>query len=522
MGERDREEVFRRERDFFSSVLDSTDALVVALDREGRIVRLNRTLEQLTGYSSDEVKGRHFWELFLTPEEAEIARCSFKSLIEGKPACRQLTFWQTKDSGKRLISWTDAVLSDERGALSYVVKTGFPLGKGAASDEAWWAQGPSNHEDAGRGDARDDQAAGEGRQGCGRIGDYVAPVAEGLSDAVVITDTRGIIRYTNPAFERITGYGRDEALGRDLHILDSGRHDAAFYRELRETLRRSDTWNGSLIHRKKDGTLYEEAATIALMRNRDGGIDSYLSIRRDRTEQHRKESLDDALKATSTVSALFAGLMQEIGNPVNSVKMVLSMLRDNLARYDQAAMGEYLQRSLDELAKVEQFMKLLKKCSLFEHPEIQNVALLSFFEKLLVHMNIDFAAQGISLLPSFAPGAIFCAVDPRALQQVLLIVLSNAADACTGRVKPEVFLSVEPALGGMIMIRVADNGSGMDEAQQRTLFKPFFSTKPRALGLGLLTARRILARMNGTITITSRKGEGTVVDILIPQKASAN
>ena len=95
-------------------------------------------------------------------------------------------------------------------------------------------------------------------------------VVDQTSDSIVITDPEGTIVYVNPAFERITGYARDEVLGQNPRILKSGTQDAAFYRRMWETLARGEVWTGRLVNRRKDGTLFEEDATISPVRDAPG------------------------------------------------------------------------------------------------------------------------------------------------------------------------------------------------------------------------------------------------------------
>jgi C4-dicarboxylate-specific signal transduction histidine kinase len=110
--------------------------------------------------------------------------------------------------------------------------------------------------------------------------------------------------------------------------------------------------------------------------------------------------------------------------------------------------------------------------------------------------------------------------DPQALQQVLLNVLNNASEAVNGRRDPKITVEVSRA-GGMIRFHVADNGCGIAEDRMKNLFKPFYTTKEHGTGLGLVIVKKMLARMNGTIYIESRKDEGTSVDIELAEGTNA-
>lgn len=107
---------------------------------------------------------------------------------------------------------------------------------------------------------------------------------EQSGDSVFITDTRGIIRYVNKAFETITGYGRGEAIGRTPRILRSGRHARAFYSHLWRIIREGSVYRDVFVNRRKDGSLYYEQTTITPLRDNHGAITYYVSTGKDITE----------------------------------------------------------------------------------------------------------------------------------------------------------------------------------------------------------------------------------------------
>src|ERR1035441_738767 len=85
---------------------------------------------------------------------------------------------------------------------------------------------------------------------------------EQTADGVIITDTDGKIQYVNPAFTAITGYASEEALAHNPRLLKSGRQPAALYQELWNTIRSGRVWQGELINRRKDGSVYTEEMQI--------------------------------------------------------------------------------------------------------------------------------------------------------------------------------------------------------------------------------------------------------------------
>src|SRR5581483_2979718 len=108
-------------------------------------------------------------------------------------------------------------------------------------------------------------------------------------EAFVSTDNAGVIQYVNPAFERMTGYSSAEVVGRTPRILKSGAQDPGFYQELWRTIAGGRTWRGELTNRRKDGSLYIEAMTIAPVRDASGTLSAYIALKEDVTERRRME-----------------------------------------------------------------------------------------------------------------------------------------------------------------------------------------------------------------------------------------
>ena len=106
---------------------------------------------------------------------------------------------------------------------------------------------------------------------------------EQSSDAIVTTDISGTIDYINPSFELVSGYRRDELIGQNPRILQSGRQSAAFYRTLWRRLARGDNWSGRFSNRSKAGQLYEVEATISPIRGSAGNVTGYIGVERDVT-----------------------------------------------------------------------------------------------------------------------------------------------------------------------------------------------------------------------------------------------
>jgi PAS domain S-box-containing protein len=118
------EEAFEEERDVLSAILDTVAALVVVLDSAGRIVRFNRACEQTSGYSSEEVKGRHFRDLLDVPEERDRFTRMLEQLQQGRAVDEFESYWISPDGSRRLIGWSTTILPRGNEAVHYIIATG--------------------------------------------------------------------------------------------------------------------------------------------------------------------------------------------------------------------------------------------------------------------------------------------------------------------------------------------------------------------------------------------------------------
>lgn len=115
------------ERDFLAAILDTVDALVMVLDREGRTVHFNRACEETTGYTFDEVRDRPFWDLFLMPAEVAPVRAVLAELRTDRISNRHENYWLTRDGRKRLIAWSNTALLDDNGEVEHIICTGIDI-----------------------------------------------------------------------------------------------------------------------------------------------------------------------------------------------------------------------------------------------------------------------------------------------------------------------------------------------------------------------------------------------------------
>ena len=134
---------------------------------------------------------------------------------------------------------------------------------------------------------------------------------------VVVTDSRGNILYVNAAFTSMTGYTPEEAIGRSPRILKSGLQDSAYYQDLWRTITAGRNWQGELINRRKDGSVYVEEMTIAPVLNSQGTTVRYIALKKDVTE-HRQSEKAQRLLAAIVASSLNAIIGTTLDGTISS------------------------------------------------------------------------------------------------------------------------------------------------------------------------------------------------------------
>lgn len=240
-------------------------------------------------------------------------------------------------------------------------------------------------------------------------------------------------------------------------------------------------------------------------------------IIRDFTEKRRLESIAEAVNTIENISYIFSGIRHELGNPINSIKMTLSVLKKNIHEYSTNAIEKFVDRAMTEIARVEYLLQALKSFSMFESPNIQPVKIADFLTRFISLVQSDLQTSGIKISKAVEPNLEFVSADPRLLHQIMLNLITNASDALVNTISPEIIIRAKAhKKQEFVTITVEDNGCGMSEEMQANLFKPFYTTKPRGTGLGLMITLKMVTLLKGRMEIKSTKGAGTKIIIYLP------
>lgn len=359
----------------------------------------------------------------------------------------------------------------------------------------------------------------------------LSTVIDQTADSVIITDVEGKIIYVNPAFERITGYSRAEAIGQNPRFLKSGKHAPDFYEEMWSTIGGGHVWRGRFSNRRKDGTIFIEDATISPVRAPNGEITNYVGVKRDVTRELELEQHYYQAQKMEAVGRLTGGIAHDFNNLLTGINGFVELMQFKLpADSPLQEMVGTIHRSGQRAADlVRQLMAFSRKQDI--EPRVFDLnAVVSDLSKLLARL----IGEDITLECSLAPNLWPLKADLSQIEQVVVNLVLNARDAMpnggqitirtSNQTLSETDVMLDPGTrpGDYVLLEISDTGIGMSEEVKLRIFEPFFTTKNkgRGTGLGLATSYGIIKQHGGCIWVDSEEGEGTTFKIYWPRSGT--
>ncbi len=478
-SERARKEAQQR----LALVAESLTEMILAFDMEGRLIYCNPAAERLTGRSAAELALGGFG-CWAHPRERERLQRRWKKCFEG--AEFQLAPYRlvAKSGENRWMAASWGPLRDESGRQIGV--------RGCERDITELIE-----------------AQAETRQ--------LAEAVKQTSDSVLITDRNGNIVFVNPAFERVTGYRREEVLGRNPRILKSGRQRKEFYEELWRTILSGKSWSGRLENRRKNGTIFVEQSTISPIFNQDSEIEYFVAVKRDITreialgeEVRQAQKMESIGKLAGAVAHDFNNLLTVING---NCQMALMQLPEG-----HAARGR-VEAALEAGERAADLTRQLLAFSRRQPVQPERIELGQALEKMAPVLQ-SLLGEHCELRIDVDPDCPAVEMDASQLQQVVLNLCVNAKDAMEGKGSVEIRAR---GAGGWVRLEVSDTGPGIPQEIQEHIFEPFFTTKPKGqgTGLGLSVVYGIVTQNGGRVEVDSEPGRGARFVIELPAAGGA-
>ncbi|MEI8233207.1 MAG: PAS domain S-box protein [Verrucomicrobiota bacterium] len=351
---------------------------------------------------------------------------------------------------------------------------------------------------------------------------------EAAANAIAITNNRGVVEWANTAYTTYTGYSLAETIGKTPSLLKSGKHAPAFYQNLWKTVLAGEVWQGEMINRRKDGSLYSEEMTITPMKDHRGRVTHFIAVKQDITERKQMEENLMRTQRIESIGTLASGIAHDLNNIITPIILSAEMLR----AVEEPESRECLLSSIEECAQrgaaVVNQVLLFARGTRGDYTALQLNRLVEDMAKIAG----ETFPKNITISSSIPSGLWTVNGDATQIHQVLLNLCINARDAmpdggtlhlsAENAEIDENFAAMVPEAkaGNYAMLAVSDTGTGIPRKYIVKIFDPFFTTKEvgKGTGIGLSTVIGIVRSHGGFITVESQEGRGSTFKVFLPGK----
>ncbi len=476
------------------SILANVAAVVLVSDSLGRVTYASPSVKPILGYEPSELLGDGWWErMYPERSQREWERQFVLHSVESKFPAASEPYERVvhhKNGQPRWIAWQDTM-----GADGSIIGVGHDITRRKTAEEQL---------------------------------QKVMHAVEQSPSSVVITDIHGRIEYVNPKFTEVTGYSREEALGRNPRILKSGEMSPQEYSAMWKTLTAGREWRGEFHNRRKDGGLFWEFASISPIKNDRGEITHYVAIKEDITERKSLELQLQQSQKMQAIGTLAGGIAHDFNNLLTAINGYSELILSRLPESDP------LRATLEEIHKAgKRAANLTRQLLAFSRRQIMlpRVIDLNVAISELNAMLCRLLGETIELVTELDPSLGRIKADRGQIEQVIVNLAVNARDAMPGggrltittsnlevnRIAASRLAGMQP--GSYVVVAISDTGCGISPDVKPHIFEPFFTTKEvgKGTGLGLSTAYGIVKQSGGYIYCSSEVDRGTTFRVYLPR-----
>ena len=467
--------------------LDVSQAVLLTLSNQGRVSHINRAGCELLGRDEAEVLGARWFDTFLPASARSRMRTLFRRTMAGEEDAGHFESPViTRTRGERSVAWHAAPMRLADGLVAGWVLSGLDITDRERS-----------------------------RQSRAQLLRELGDVKFALDQAAIVatTDPGGAITAVNDKFCEISKYSREELLGRDHRIVNSGYHGADFFRDLWDTIAAGRIWQGEIRNRAKDGAIYWVDTTIVPFLGARGQPYQYMAIHYEVTERRDAEARLRQRETLARLGQMSAMVAHEVKNPLAGISGALQVVGSRLPA-DSRDRG-ILDDIEDRIIALDRMLQDLLTFASPREPAPVPSAVRAVIDEAAAAVHGNPAMAGIQIRIRGEDPAV--PLDREQMHVVFLNLLLNAAQAMD--LRGEIEVGIETAQDEC-ETTVADRGSGIAPALREQVFQPFFSTKSRGAGLGLSTSRRIVEAHGGSLTTRPRDGGGTTLAVTLPRRST--
>ena len=503
--------LLRQERDFAESLIQTVQAIVLLLDPQGRIVRINRYMEDLTQYTQSEVQGKEWVGTFLPQREIDKVNSLFSKAIEGTATKGNVTPIVAKDGREIEIEWYDTVLRGEDGSVTGLLALGVDITERQRT--AMELERHRHHLEEMITERTAELRVSEERF---RALATLAPVG------IYLTDVAGKCEFTNPRWCEMAGMTSDEALGdgwiRGLHPDDR----TMVVSNWRRMVESEGHWGMEYRFRTPAGKVSWVYGLVVPTRDSDGESTGFIGINLDITERKQGEELlrqakEIAETANVAKSAFLANMSHEIRTPLNAITGMAHLLRRSGLTDQQTDKLDKIETAGNHLLEIINAILDLSKIEAgkFQLDET-TICVDEIIEAVTDMVSERVKAKGLQLLIDIQPMPDVLLGDRTRLQQALLNYLANAVKFTQqGSITIAAGAIEETEDEALIRFAVTDTGIGIAPESLTRLFSAFeqadnaLTRKYGGTGLGLAITRKIAQIMGGDAGVETESGRGS-------------
>ncbi|WP_226670923.1 CheR family methyltransferase [Metabacillus litoralis] len=326
----------------------------------------------------------------------------------------------------------------------------------------------------------------------------------------VITDFQGKIEYANSRFSQQLGMDSNEIIGKKLKdIYTEFFRDSDFEYHWKK-VRAGEEWSGELSYIDKNGEESWENLTLIPVENEENEVVQILRVGEDITKRKSSEQMLIKSEMLSAIGQLAAGIAHEIRNPLTSLKGFLQLMTQTKSyseEYAEVMMSEFLR--LEEI--INEFLVLSRSKSVTFH-EVNINKIIKDVSKIWETQAI---LNNVSIKTKIDPMLFTVKGIENELKQVFINIVKNGIESMEGSTG---VLSIETKHleNDKVLVRFQDQGKGIPREQLEKMGEPFYTTKDKGTGLGLMVSLKIIESHNGEIVFQSELDKGTTVEITLP------
>jgi PAS domain S-box-containing protein len=334
--------------------------------------------------------------------------------------------------------------------------------------------------------------------------------------SIVITDKKGNIEYINPAVIKSTGYNKEELIGNNSRIINSGHQKKSFYSELWTTISSGRIWEGEFYNKRKDGSYYWEQASISPVLSERGEITNYVAVKEDITLKKKlHEELVDAKNMAIESGRIKTNFLKQINHELRTPLVgVIGIARAIYDDADSPRMKELGKCLLSDSKRLNKSLKSILSFSSFEtqpkYFKIAEVDISDIIKRVSYNFLDEADYKNLRLILKDLSVKAYVKGNLEMITDIISYIVDNAIKFTKkGSVTVNNHFSDDEYI-----ISVKDTGIGIPESKKEIIFEPFRKIDEEdkevsGVGLGLTLAKKYIDALGGKLWFESKVDEGT-------------